>query len=125
MIHSYKELTVWQRAMELVSQIYALTGRFPKEEVYGLSSQIRRAAVAIPSNIAEGRYRGTKKDYTHFLRIAYGSGAELETLLEIAKKLPDTKGLRFVQADTLLEEVMKMLNAMIRNMNPITVKQVS
>ncbi|MFH0828556.1 MAG: four helix bundle protein [Candidatus Kerfeldbacteria bacterium] len=76
MIHSYKELTVWQRAMELVSEIYALTGQFPKEEVYGLCSQLRRAAVAIPSNIAEGRYRGTKKNYSQFLRITYGSGAE-------------------------------------------------
>lgn len=118
MIHSYKDLIVWQRAMELVVSVYELTEKFPKEEVYGLTSQMRRSAVSIPSNIAEGRYRGTRKDYLHFLRISYGSGAELETQIEIAKKLSNTKNLDYSKADSLLEEVMKMLNVMIRNFNP-------
>jgi len=117
-IHSYKDLIVWQRAIELVIEIYNLTEKFPKEEIYGLTSQIRRSAVSIPSNIAEGRFRGTKKDYLHFLRIAYGSGAELETQIEISKRLPKTKDLDYIKVGTFLEEVMKMLNTMIRKLNP-------
>jgi len=115
-IHSYKDLIVWQRSINLVVAIYELTENFPKEEIYGLTSQIRRSAVSIPSNIAEGRYRGTKKDFTHFLRIAYGSGAELETQIEIAKRLEKTKKLDYSKVDSLLEEVMKMLNKMLSNL---------
>ena len=87
MIHTYKDLIVWQKAMEFVVEIYKITKLFPKTELYGLTSQIRRCSISIPSNIAEGRYRGTKKDYLNFLRIAYGSGAELETQIEIAERL--------------------------------------
>ena len=86
-IHTYKDLIVWQRAMELVGAVYELTKDFPRSEIYGLVSQMQRCATSIPSNIAEGRRRGTKKDYRHFLIIAYGSGAELETQVDIAKKL--------------------------------------
>lgn len=117
-ISSYKDLLVWQKALELSVEIYNLTENFPKEEIYGLTSQIRRAAVSIPSNIAEGRYRGSKKDFSQFLRIAYASGAELETQLEIAKKLTKTKSLDYKKVDSLLLEVMKMLNVIIRNLNP-------
>src|SRR3989338_4745878 len=113
MIHSYKDLIVWQRAMELVTAVYELTEIFPREEMYGLTSQIRRSAVSIPSNIAEGRVRGTAKEYLQFLRIAYGSGAELETQIEIAKRLKNTKHLDYQVTDDLLLEVMKMLNSMI------------
>ncbi len=116
--NSYKDLIVWQRSIELVVAAYELTDGFPKEEIYGLISQIRRSAVSIPSNIAEGRYRGTKADYLQFLRVAYSSGAELETQIEISKRLPKTKNLSYTKTDSLLEEVMKMLNAMIRNFNP-------
>lgn len=109
-IHSYKDLVVWQRSMELVVAVYELTEQFPKSEMYGLTSQMRRSAVSIPSNIAEGRKRGSKKDYHHFLIIAYGSGAELETQIEIAKRLPFSKELNFTKVDGLLDEVMRMLN---------------
>jgi four helix bundle protein len=119
-IHSYKDLIVWQRSIESVVAVYKLTEKFPKEEIYGLISQMRRAAVSIPSNIAEGRFRGTRKDYLHFLRIAYSSGAELETQVIISKKLFKTKELNYQKVDSLLEEVMKMLNVMIRNFNPNT-----
>jgi four helix bundle protein len=118
MISSYKELIVWQRAMELVVAIYELTEKYPREEIYSLTNQTRRSAVSIVSNIAEGRYRGTKKDFLNFLRIAFGSGAELETQIEIAKRIFKTKNLEFTKADALLEEVMKMLNKMISNLNP-------
>lgn len=116
-IHSYKELTVWQKSIELVTTIYELTEKFPKEEIFGITSQIRRAAVSIPSNIAEGRYRGTKCDYLHFLRMSYGSGAELETQIEISKKLSKTKTLNYNTVDGLLEEVMRMLNVMINKLS--------
>jgi len=106
--------------MELAVEVYALTSQFPPEERYGLSSQLRRAAVSIPSNIAEGRYRGTKKDFLNFLRVAYGSGAELETHIEIAKRLPQITQLNYAKVSILLEETMKMLNAMIRRLNPIS-----
>ena len=117
-IHGYKDLIVWQRAIELVVAVYALTESFSKEEVYGLTSQMRRAAVSVASNIAEGRMRGTKKDFTNFLRIAFGSGAELETQVVVAKLLPKTKGSQYASVDSLLEEVMKMLNVMLKKLNP-------
>ncbi len=113
MINSYKDLIVWQKAIELVVNIYKLTDTFPKQEIYSLTSQIRRASVSIPSNIAEGRHRGTRKDFVQFLRIAYGSGAELETQLVIAKKLCFGQELDYNKAESQLEEVMKMLNSMI------------
>ncbi len=77
-IESYRDLKVWQRGMSLALEIYKITRRFPKEEKFGLVSQMRRAAISIPSNIAEGKYRSTRKDFTQFLKIAYSSGAELE-----------------------------------------------
>jgi four helix bundle protein len=115
-IHSYKELIVWQKSIELVTMIYELTDKFPKEEIFGITSQIRRAAVSIPSNIAEGRNRGTRADYNHFLRMSYGSGAELETQLEISKRLSKTRVLNYNRVDSLLSEIMKMLNVMINKL---------
>ncbi len=118
MINSYKDLIVWQKSIKLVVAVYELTEGFPKEETYGLTSQIRRSAVSIPSNIAEGRLRGTKKDFSQFIRIAYGSGGELETQLLIAKNLPKIKELNYKETDNLLEEIIKMLNVILRKLNP-------
>ncbi|MBI4118652.1 MAG: four helix bundle protein [Parcubacteria group bacterium] len=118
MLNSYKDLIVWQKSVKLALLIYELTEKFPKEEIYGLTSQIRRSAISIPSNIAEGRFRGTKNDFVQFLRVAYSSGAELETQIEISRNLSKTKCLDYSKADSLLTEVMKMLNVMIRNINP-------
>lgn len=101
--------------MDLVIEVYALTNGYPKSELYGLSSQTRRSAVSIPSNIAEGRRRGGAKEYHQFLLIAYGSGAELETQLEIAKRLPWGQILDYSRVDSLLNEVMRMLNKMVNN----------
>ena len=117
-INSYKELTVWQKSVKLVVELYLLTEKFPKEEIYGLTSQMRRSAVSIPSNIAEGRTRGSRKDFTQFLRIAYSSGAELETQIEISKQLPNTKILNYTQVDMFLNEVMRMLHVMIKKLGP-------
>ncbi len=118
MIHSHKELTVWQKSMEFVTLIYQITRKFPKEEMYGLTSQIRRAAISIPSNIAEGRCRSSKKDYLQFLRIANGSSAELETQLTIAKELSFINDFDYNKADDAIKEVMRMLRAMIQKLNP-------
>ncbi|MDP3727659.1 MAG: four helix bundle protein [bacterium] len=112
-LRSYKDLIVWQKSMHLVSAVYKLTEKFPREEMYGLTMQIRRAAVSIPSNIAEGRLRGHRKEFHQFLRNAYGSGGELETQIVIAKQLPNTENLNYTAVDTLLLEVMKMLNVII------------
>ena len=115
--NSYKDLIVWQRSIELVVAAYELTDGFPKEEIYGLISQIRRSAVSIPSNIAEGRHRGTKADYLQFLRVAHSSGAELETQIEIVKRLSFGKHINYAKVDGLLEEVMKMLNKFIQTLS--------
>ena len=86
-IRSYRDLVVWQKAVELVTEIYRLTQTFPKEEMFGLMSQMRRAAVSIPSNIAEGHGRLSRKEYIYFLGNARGSLAELETQLTIGNNL--------------------------------------
>jgi len=111
-VKSHKDLIVWQKSMDLAIAVYELTEFFPRAELYGIISQMRRCAISIPSNIAEGRRRGTRKDYRQFLIIAFGSGAELETLIEIAKRLQFGKKADYKKVDTLLNEVMKMLNRM-------------
>ncbi len=116
-IRSYKDLIVWQKAMELVVAVYDITPQYPQSELYRLTSQTHGSVVSIPSNIAEGSRRSTRKDYCHFLNIAYGSGAELETQIEIAKRIPFGKDINFSRIDSLLEEEMRMLNKMISNMN--------
>ena len=115
---SYRDLIVWQKAKGVAVLVYRLTESFPKEEIYGLTSQMRRAAVSIASNIAEGQSRGSKKEFHHFLHIAFGSGAELETQFEIALALGKLKKGEYEEALGMLDEVMRMLNTLIRRMNP-------
>ena len=127
-LHSFRDLTVWQKSMDLVVLTYKLSEKFPSEEKFGLTSQMRRAVVSIPSNIAEGRRRGTSKEYRQFLQISYGSGGELETQLEIALRLGYLSNSDYEKADALLHEVMRMLNALMSKIsvlpkapnNPIT-----
>jgi four helix bundle protein len=109
-IHSYKDLHVWQKGIDLVVAVYEVTSHLPKEERYGLSSQMQRAAVSIPANVAEGRRRGTRKEFQYFLTVAYGSGAELETFFVILNRLPFGGDLNTKRAEELLDEVMRMLN---------------
>lgn len=104
---------MWQRSFELVVEVHRLTDFFPKSELYGLTSQIRRAVVSIPSNIAEGFVRRHRKEYSQFISIAFGSGAELETQLLLAKVLKLAPEKEFVRSESLLSEVMKMLNALL------------
>lgn len=113
-IESFKQLTVWQRSIELAREVYQLTDKFPHSEAYGLTSQMRRCGVSIPSNIAEGKKRGTRKDFVQFLRIADGSSAELETQIIIAKDR--YLDIDFSKAESLIEEVQKMLITMIKKL---------
>lgn len=113
-LKSYKELIVWQKSIKLVKEIYKITNEFPKNEIYGLSSQMQRAAISIPSNIAEGYSRKNLKEYIQFLHIAYGSSAELETQLTIAKELYPK--LDYRPTESFLEEVRKMLNTIIKKL---------
>lgn len=110
---TYRDLIVWRKAMDLVDAVFELTGKYPKEHLYGLTSQTRKSAVSIPSNIAEGKRRGSQAEFKRFLAIAYGSGAELETQVEIAKRQEFGIKLDFTVVDSLLDEVMRMLNAML------------
>lgn len=115
-INSHRELIVWQKSLDLVSLIYSLSKKFPKEELFGLTSQIRRATVSIPSNIAEGRSRNSRKDFAHFLHIALGSAAETETQLEIAKRLKYVEEVDYNEAMSLLNQVGKMLVVMVEKL---------
>ena len=118
-IKSYKELIVWQKSIQLVTKTYLLTRDFPKSEQYGLVSQMRRSAISIPSNIAEGYGRKTSKEYAQFYSIAYGSGMELETQLIITKELSLAKSQQIEPIENLLIEVLKMLNTMISKMKEL------
>lgn len=109
MIQSYKDLKVWQEAMNLVTEIYKATKLFPREEIYGLTSQMRRAAVSIPSNIAEGHQRHTTPQFLQFLSIARGSLGELETQIMIAHRLDY---INLIQHDQMLQQAQKVGNLM-------------
>jgi len=107
---------VYQKAYDLALEIYRLTEGFPREEMYGLTSQVRRAAISIPSNIAEGYQRGSRKEYIQFLNIAYGSAAELETQLSLARDLKMLSEDSYEKALELWREVSKLLFTVIRSM---------
>lgn len=109
----YRDLIVWQKAMELAKLVYKRTKDFPKEEVYGLVSQIRRCSVSIPSNIAEGKGRGSNKDFVKFLHIARGSLYELQTQWELAMDFGYAQKSKDISDLSL--EVEKMLNSLIRS----------
>ncbi|HEX4758044.1 MAG TPA: four helix bundle protein [Terracidiphilus sp.] len=116
MAQAFQDLTVWQRAMELTEAIYGLTKTFPKDEIYGLTSQLRRASVSIASNIAEGRGRGTDRDFKQFLNIAQGSTYEVQTQLLLAKRLKMGDEALRKRAESLCIETSKMLGAFIQSL---------
>ena len=111
-IRSYKDLRVWQKSIDVVAAIYEITEYLPPQERFGLSSQMQRAAVSIAANIAEGHGRGTRSDYAHFLDMANGSVAELETLLTIASKLARCPAERCSIIEVQLSEIGKMLGVL-------------
>jgi len=108
--------------MDLSQRIYTITKSFPKEEVYGITSQIRRAAVSIPSNIAEGYARKSRKEYIQFYSIAYGSVSELETQLILARDFGYIEEKDFIEIESLLHEVAKMLHVLIMRLKELNAK---
>lgn len=114
---THKELIVWQKSMQLVKDLYQATKFFPKEEAYGITSQIRRAAVSIPSNIAEGYGRSHDKELLHFLYISLGSASELETQLIICNDIEYLSNEKFEKLNGLNNEVIRMLSSLINKRN--------
>ncbi|WP_281950353.1 four helix bundle protein [Nitrosophilus kaiyonis] len=110
----YEKLNVWQKSMELVTEIYKLVKKFPKEEMFALSDQIRRSAVSIPSNIAKGSSRNSKKEFIQFLYISLGSICELETQLKINENVGYLNSLNELFNKT--EKIKKMINALITSL---------
>lgn len=110
---SYKDLLVWRKALDLVKQVYRLTAEFPKSERLALSHQIRRAAVSVPSNIAEGQARQHTKEFRQFLYVALGSLAELDTQLIIAFELAYIQESDLTEPNALIVEVRKMLSGLV------------
>jgi len=116
-VESYHDLIVWQKGIELVNDIYLITKNFPREELYGLTSQIRRSAILIPSNIAEGWGRGTTKNYLQFLQISRGSLFELETQIIIANKQDYVSQENCSNIIIKIAELGRMLNALITKLD--------
>ncbi len=112
---SYKDLIVWQKSKQLVKETYLLTAQFPVNEKFGITSQFNRAAISIPLNIAEGYRRRGYKDRKQFFTIAFGSGSELEALIDICKGLSEFQKFNFSKIEDLLNEALKMLNSFINN----------
>lgn len=115
LIQNYKDLIVWQKSMFLTELIYDLTENFPRREWYGLAAQMRKSAVSIPSNVAEGR-RSTRKDFRNFILIAYGSGSELETQLEIARRKTLGNVTLIAECASVLDELMRLLNKLQKSL---------
>jgi four helix bundle protein len=115
-VQSFRDLLVWQRSIQLATSIYRLTGDFPREEIYGLTSQMRRAAVSIASNIAEGQGRLSAGEFKQFLGMARGSGFELQTQIEIARSLGMGTATSIDQAESLSLEVTKMINGLLKSL---------
>ena len=116
MAQHFKDLIVWQKAMDLVTDVYNVTDSFPKREVYSLTDQIRRAAVSVPSNIAEGQAHFSKAEFSHFLRHSAGSLAELETQLLIAERLKYTGPDKIQSLLKQVIEVGKLLNGLVSSL---------
>jgi four helix bundle protein len=114
---THRDLDVWKNSVEFVTQIYKITRLFPKEELYGITNQIRRAAVSIPSNIAEGAARNYDKEFIQFLYIALASGSEVETQLIISKNLNYINENQFNDLSSRLTVIQKMLQGLIRSLN--------
>ena len=114
MAKSFRDLKVWNLSMDLTVLVYALTTDFPKHEIYGLSSQMRRAAVSIASNLAEGSARASRRDFKQFVVIAHGSNCELQTQLMLASRLQYATQAKIIEAEELSHEIGRMLTGLSR-----------
>lgn len=115
-VRSYRDLVVWQNAIKLAKQVYQLSQKFPKQETYALSDQIRRAAVSVPSNIAEGQARKAPADFKRFLRIALGSLAEVDTQLILAQEFGYLTSAEVQGMDAQIQELRRKLHALINSL---------
>jgi four helix bundle protein len=115
-VNSYRDLKVWQLAMQLTEDVYRITGTFPNKETYALANQLQRAAVSIPSNLAEGHARSSTKDYLRFISIAMGSLAELETQVELAARLLYIDRQKLTELLTTADEVGRMLQGLRKSL---------
>lgn len=116
-IKSFKQLKIWQKGVEIVKDTYHLTKQFPKEELYGLTSQIKRSAISIPANVAEGFKRYHPLEYKRFLRVALGSAAELETELIIANELGFIRNSELESISEKLDHVSKMISSLVSRLS--------
>ena len=114
---SYRDLIVWQKGVDLVPDVYEILRRFPKEENFALSHQIRRAAASVPANIAEGQARGHKKEFIQFLNVAKGSLAELDTLIVVAHRLGYITNEQLSSLEDRIADVRRPLGALIENVS--------
>ena len=123
MSSSFRDLQVWQRGMDIVETVYRISGEFPKTETYGLTGQLRRAAVSVPSNIAEGHARSSTKEYLHHISMAQGSLAELETQLEVAARLKyvGAEELAHVQEECIYlgRQLYQLRDALLNRLRPV------
>jgi len=115
-IKTYRDLDIWKKGIELVKKVYVMTGKFPKEETYGLSSQMRRSAISVPSNVAEGFRRYHNKEYRQFLYIALGSCAESETQATISKELNYISSEKEKELLEMLDHVSRMITNLIKKL---------
>lgn len=122
-VKSFRDLIVWQRSVGLCLALYKLTQSFPRQEMYGLTSQLRRAGVSVASNIAEGFGRRSKSDYRSFLRVARGSVLEIQTQVFIARELQYGEPEKILEAEGLAEEVSRMLWVLIEKLGPVAIAQ--
>jgi four helix bundle protein len=116
-VKSYQDLIVWQKGMDLVESVYRVTRVFPKEEMFGLTSQVRRAAVSVPSNLAEGQGRQTTRDFMNFISIARGSLQEMETQILIASRLQYIIATQTNEITDMVAEVGRLLSGLYNSLN--------
>jgi four helix bundle protein len=114
---AHKNLSLWQGSMEMVVKSYSVTAGFPKSEIFGLSNQVRRAAVSIPANISEGAARGTPKEFVRFLRISFGSLSELDTLFEIAFRLGYLSTNTYKDLQGEMKKISAQISGLIRSLD--------
>ena len=118
MVRHYTELIVWQKGMDLAEAADRTTARFPRDERFGITSQLQRAVVSVPTNVAEGQGRGTTRDFLHFLHIARGSNQEVQTLLYLSQRIGFLSAPNLEELLALSTEVAKLLNGLMRSLTP-------
>ncbi|MCB1188127.1 four helix bundle protein [bacterium] len=115
-VRTYRDLNVWQKSMDLIEEIYRITASFPRDEQFGITSQIRRSAVSVTANVAEGFGRGSRRDYARFVSIALGSARELEALLLVCVRIGTVTSQELSKCNSLIDEISRMLYSLRRRL---------